>query len=69
MSEPIQELRIYKDLMDLIESGVQELKALPGEAQIPIKELVEYTKLYCMLKDGLRDDIKNSLWEKMTSPP
>lgn len=65
MKEPLQELKIYKDLMDLLEAAVTELKAEPGEAPIDMRTLSECTKLYCMLKDGLRDDIKNGVWEKL----
>lgn len=69
MNEVMQELRIYKDLMDIIEAGVTELKATPHTDAIDLKALNEFTKLYCLLKDGLRDDIKNGIWEKLHEAP
>lgn len=67
MSE-VQEMVIYKILMDLVEAVAHEIKETSMDAPIPLKELSEVTRLYCMLKDGLRDDIKADVWEKMQVP-
>lgn len=65
MKETMQELKIYKDLLDLVEAVVGDLKATPASSDIDMKSLSECTRLYCMLKDGLRDDIKTGVWEKL----
>ncbi len=61
----MQEMTVYKILMDLVESCAYELKELPQDKPVPLKELETVTKLYCLLKDGLRDDIKADIWEKI----
>lgn len=67
MSEECQELAVYKILMDLVEGAAYELKERSHDESVPLKDLGEVTRLYCMLKDGLRDDIKADVWEKMHS--
>lgn len=62
MAEDCQEVAVYKILMDLVEAAAHDLKEAPHP---PLKDLGEVTRLYCMLKDGLRDDIKADVWEKM----
>ncbi len=64
MSSECQELTVYRMLMDMVEAAAHDLKECQHP---PLKELSEVTRLYCMLKDGLRDDIKVGVWEKMQS--
>lgn len=66
MSEELQELAIYKDLLEIVHIEVATIR--DSKASPDLGELKILASIYCMLKDGLREDIKNGIWEKLQVP-